>query len=246
MGRIRNDAHFTVVQYGRETEIDTNDYNLDVLYEDDYFDKDNESYTKFFMDMMFKKNITITTLSKLSGIEASTLYKLFRNQRKWNTEYIKRLCNAFGMNIKIEEHRMDEGQDEQRSEPEKTKTITEMADEISCYYRSLKKCNMTQFKRRKTEHVCMVYGISPASFKRYVRIAQLDTGLKQLLNNNLISVMAAVELSYMKHESQKNTYNVINQLKVHLTQPQAAILKKSDAGKKRPLTCNSIEKILIK
>lgn len=238
MGRVRNDAHFTVVQYGCETEIDTNDYNLDVLYDDDYFDKDNRSYTKFFMDMMFKKGIAITTLSKLSGIDSSTLYKLFRNQRKWNTEYIRRLCNAFGMSIKIEYSSVESKREE--------KTITEYADEIARYYKSLKKCNMSQIGKRKTDHVCMVYGISPASLKRYVRIAQLDDGLKQLIDCNLISVMAAVELSYMKCDSQKNTYSVISSLQKHLTQPQASKLKKYDAGKKKPLTCVNVEKIIMK
>lgn len=232
MGRQREDAHFKVVEYGAEKSIDVSECNLELIYDDDYFEKVNAQYTQFFTNMLFKKSYSMTTLAKLSGIDASTLYKLFHNQRKWNVEYIKRVCNAFAVEYRMFEYEL---------QTEK-KTVTQLSIELAECYRTLKTCGKQRYNQ-----ICQAYDISVASLKRYLRIAETDNALYEYIDSGRISLLAAVELSYLKPESQ----NIIavfmnNNDDCILRRSHAVKLRKLDSKKKKAVTINNILKIMEK
>lgn len=229
MGRRREDAHFKVVTYGDEQNIDTSDCNLELIYDDDYFDKVNAQYTQFFTNMLFKKSYSMTTLAKLSGIDASTLHKLFHNRRKWNVEYIRRVCNAFAVEYKIVEYEIQSDK----------RTVTQLAKELAECYRTLKACGRAGY-----EQVCRAYGISVASLKRYLRIATLDKSLSVYIDTGRISLLAAVEISYIKPESQTALAMFMNDRQCSLRHSQAVRLRKYDTNKKKAVTNNNIQKIM--
>ncbi len=231
MGRQREDAHFKVVEYGTEKSIDVSECNLELIYDDDYFEKVNAQYTQFFTNMLFKKSYSMTTLAKLSGIDASTLHKLFHNQRKWNVEYIKRVCNAFAVEYRMVEYEIQADK----------KTVTQLSIELAECYRTLKLCG-----RARYEQICQAYDISVASLKRYLRIAETDNALYTYIDSGRISLLAAVELSYLKPESQNTIAAFMSNSDCALKRSQAAKLRKLDAKKKKAVTINNILKIIEK
>ena len=86
-----------------------------------------------------------------------------------------------------------------------------------------------------------------ASLKRYLRIAETDNALYEYIDSGRISLLAAVELSYLKPESQ----NIIavfmnNNDDCILRRSHAVKLRKLDSKKKKAVTINNILKIMEK
>lgn len=85
-----------------------------------------------------------------------------------------------------------------------------------------------------------------ASLKRYLRIAETDNALYTYIDSGRISLLAAVELSYLKPESQNTIAAFMSNSDCALKRSQAAKLRKLDAKKKKAVTINNILKIIEK
>lgn len=232
MGRSVKNSNFIVIKRGEECKIDANDCNCEVLYEDNYFDTLNVEYSRFFLDMMNKRSYSVPKLANMAGIEPSTLYKLFKNERKWNMEYIIRLCNVFKLTVDIK-----------TMETNVERTVTQTAEEISAAYKSMS-CKTRTAGVSRVRQICRIYNISEATLKRYLRVAKLDANLKKCVDAGFVSFVAAVELSYLKPASQQNVCTYISDNMRSIDYPAAHRLRNYDSNKKKPLTIPNIIKII--
>lgn len=66
---------------------------------------------------------------------------------------------------------------------------------------------------------------SKTNIQRFIRLTELEDGLKQKVNNNIIGVRAGVELSYIKPEEQKAVNDIIEEENLKLSTKQAQKLR---------------------
>jgi len=66
---------------------------------------------------------------------------------------------------------------------------------------------------------------SRATIQRFIRLTELNTELKDKVNNEMLGVMVGVELSYLKQEEQEIVNEIIEETNIKLTMAQAKKLR---------------------
>lgn len=85
------------------------------------------------------------------------------------------------------------------------------------------------------------YGISPRNISRYLRINELNTPLKELVDESKIGLYAGVDLSYMSQENQEMIEAIISENTFKVDMKKAAMLRQYDQeGKLNWETAKSI------
>ena len=99
-------------------------------------------------------------------------------------------------------------------------------------------------KLEAREKTAQNYGLNRGTVARYLRINNLINSLKQLIDNNKIPLLAAVELSYISEQNQHDLFDLLNQnedFKVDIK--KAELLREFSQNNK--LTQQMIHDILI-
>jgi len=90
-------------------------------------------------------------------------------------------------------------------------------------------------KLEAREKTAQNYGLNRGTVARYLRINTLINSLKQLIDNNKIPLLAAVELSYVSEQNQHDLFDLLNQnenFKIDIK--KAGLLREFSANNKLP------------
>lgn len=90
------------------------------------------------------------------------------------------------------------------------------------------------------------YGYSSRSAARYLRINSLIRPFKDLVDDNKIALLAAVDVSYLSEEEQETVYKVISAMGVKLKPKMAEELRKHGGELTEAMTENLIEGMIVR
>ena len=90
------------------------------------------------------------------------------------------------------------------------------------------------------------YGYSSRSAARYLRINSLIRPFKDLVDDNKIALLAAVDVSYLSEEEQETVYKVISAMGVKLKPKMAEELRKHGGELTETMTENLIEGMIVR
>lgn len=90
------------------------------------------------------------------------------------------------------------------------------------------------------------YGYSSRSAARYLRINSLIRSFKDLVDDNKIALLAAVDVSYLSEEEQETVYKVISAMGVKLKPKMAEELRKHGGELTEDMTESLIEAMIVR
>ena len=90
------------------------------------------------------------------------------------------------------------------------------------------------------------YGYSSRSAARYLRINSLIRPFKDLVDDNKIALLAAVDVSYLSEEEQETVYKVISAMGVKLKPKMAEELRKHGGKLTENMTESLIEAMIVR
>ena len=99
-------------------------------------------------------------------------------------------------------------------------------------------CKTTKSKER----LCHEYGMTERNISRYVRCNQLIPPLKEMLDEETMTLIAGVEISHLSVKAQKLVYEVSSTNCIRLTMSNAKALR--EANNAAPLTRKTVQRIL--
>ena len=105
------------------------------------------------------------------------------------------------------------------------KKMNKENDGNASYLNELKEIDPLGHEKRSIDKLADESEDSPTQIKRLIRLTELDNGLKQKVNDEIIGIRAGVELSYIKPEEQVIVNDVIDEYNIKLTTSQAEKLR---------------------
>ena len=101
---------------------------------------------------------------------------------------------------------------------------------------------MSSKTTRSKEILCHEYGMTERNISRYVRCNQLIPPLKEMLDEETMTLIAGVEISYLSIKAQELVYAVASTNCIKLTMANAKALRR--ANNEAPLTRKTVQTIL--
>jgi len=107
-------------------------------------------------------------------------------------------------------------------------------------------CATVYHKLKARDVISKTYGISGSVVAQYLRVAQLVPSLQTRLDNNEFALRAAVELSYLSHDTQDRLDKILSPDSHRLEVRMAAELREADENAHGKLNKTQMERIINK
>lgn len=107
-------------------------------------------------------------------------------------------------------------------------------------------CGHNGHKFKSRDALAEEYGYSSRNVARYLRINSLIRPFKNLVDDNRIALLAAVDVSYLSEEEQETVYKVISAMGVKLKPKMAEELRKHGGELTEDMTENLIEAMTVR
>lgn len=107
-------------------------------------------------------------------------------------------------------------------------------------------CGHNGHKFKSRDALAEEYGYSSRNVARYLRINSLIRPFKNLVDDNRIALLAAVDVSYLSEEEQETVYQVIDEMGVKLKPKMAEELRKHGGALDRDMVKSLIGSMIAK